>query len=74
MLYIGFTGSFETGGSVTPILALRHYRIDLNNSSGTGTWSYNDGTVWNGSTAVNLIPCPVAGADVDVDGADTSAP
>jgi hypothetical protein len=75
MLYMGFTGSYETGSSTSPVLALRYYAIDLDKNSGTGTWSYNDGTFWNGTTAVvNLIPCPVADADVDVDGVDTSAP
>jgi hypothetical protein len=71
---MGFAGSYELGTSTSPVLALRYYAIDLNSNSGTGTYSYNDGTFWNGTTAVvNLISCPVADADVDVDGADTSA-
>jgi hypothetical protein len=74
MLYMGFTGSYQLGGPTDPVLALRYYAINLDTSSGTGSYSYNDGTFWNGTTAVvNLISCPVADADVDVDGADTSA-
>ena len=73
MLTIGLTGAFNTGGANDPILAIRQYTINLGTSSGTGTWSYNDGTFWNGTTPVNLISCPVANADADGGGIDTSA-
>jgi hypothetical protein len=72
MLYMGFTGSYDLGGANDPTLALRYYAVDLNTSSGTGTYSYNNGTFWSGTTAVvNLIPCPAATAEAD--GIDTSA-
>jgi len=67
--HIGLSGMFGP----TPFLALRYYTINLSSMTGTGAWSYNNGTVWSGTTTITGASCaPTAEGDVQDNGPDSS--
>jgi len=71
--YIGLTGVINTTAP-NPKLAVKFYQLNLGTMTGTGTWSYNDGGYWNGTSTVTGVSCsPTTPESVDLNTPDSSA-
>jgi hypothetical protein len=60
------TGSYINGSQ----LGIFYINIDKATNTGTGGWSYNNGTYWSGTSSYSIVPCPKVGAGAGLFEAD----